>query len=108
MYEPEAENLLAHIGLSISDGGGSAEGDADKVVPAEGVQALSAAMSLLGGNSGVFTEVREGRERENVKRQPREQRRCCCRGVCCWPESVYVLLALSLSGVCVVAWSIIL
>lgn len=62
MYEPQAADLLMKLGLSVEQGGGaSPEGGApaaDKVVPVEGVQALSAAMSLIGGDAGVSADVR--------------------------------------------------
>ncbi|CAN0519529.1 unnamed protein product, partial [Ectocarpus sp. 12 AP-2014] len=59
MYEPQAADLLMKLGLSVAEQA-SPEGTggvaADRTVPLEGVQALSAAMSLIGGDSGVSAE----------------------------------------------------
>ncbi|CAM9467978.1 unnamed protein product, partial [Ectocarpus sp. 4 AP-2014] len=59
MYEPQAADLLMKLGLSVAEQA-SPEGTggvaADRIVPLEGVQALSAAMSLIGGDSGVSAE----------------------------------------------------
>lgn len=62
MYEPQAADLLMKLGLSVAEHASpSPEGTggvtADRIVPLEGVQALSAAMSLIGGESGVSAEV---------------------------------------------------
>lgn len=56
MYEPEAAELLTRLGLSVTTEASSEQGT-DRLVPWEGVQALSAAMSLLGGGAGVSGEV---------------------------------------------------
>jgi len=67
MYEPLAVDLLTKIGLSVAEepssasqepGQGAAAPDKAKVVPLESVQALSAAMSLIGGEAGVSADVR--------------------------------------------------
>ncbi|CAN0272964.1 unnamed protein product, partial [Ectocarpus fasciculatus] len=59
MYEPQAADLLKKLGLSVAEDV-SAEGTggvaANRIVPLEGVQALSAAMSLVGGDSGLSAE----------------------------------------------------
>ena len=69
MYEPQAADLLMKLGLSVAEGKsaspegspeGAPEGGAARTVPVEGVQALSAAMSLIGGDSGVSADVRLG------------------------------------------------
>lgn len=64
MYEPQATDLLTKLGLSVAERGApqnqaGGDGDAalDRVVPVESVQALSAAMSLIGGDSGISAEV---------------------------------------------------
>lgn len=57
MYEPEAADLLMKLGLSVAKEATPSEGEG-KVVPLESVQALSAAMSLIGGDSGVSADVR--------------------------------------------------
>lgn len=57
MYEPEAADLLKKLGLSIAEEATPSEGEG-MVVPLESVQALSAAMSLIGGDSGVSADVR--------------------------------------------------
>ncbi|CAM9396720.1 unnamed protein product, partial [Scytosiphon promiscuus] len=55
MYEPEAAELLTKLGLSVAGAATPAEGEG-KVVPIESVQALSAAMALIGGDSGVSAD----------------------------------------------------
>lgn len=61
MYEPQATELLMTLGLSVAEESSPEQGEgaaaAGRIVPLEGVQALSAAMSLLGGDSGVSAEV---------------------------------------------------
>lgn len=58
MYEPQAAELLMTLGLSIAEEASPEDGASGaSVVPLEGVQALSAAMSLIGGDSGVSAEV---------------------------------------------------
>lgn len=58
VYEPEAVDLLSQLGLTVSWEASSEEGSAsDNVVPTEGVQALSAAMSLIAGESGASADV---------------------------------------------------
>eukprot|EP00904_Undaria_pinnatifida_P000984 jgi/Undpi1/10887/HiC_scaffold_3.g01413.m1 len=56
MYEPEAAELLTRLGLSVTAVEASAEEGTGRFVPWEGVQALGAAMSLLGGGAGVSGE----------------------------------------------------
>lgn len=56
MYEPEAVDLLNQLGIVVEQASAREDGS-EKTIPIEGVQALSAAMSLLGGNSGVTAEV---------------------------------------------------
>lgn len=56
IYEPQAVDLLMKLGLSVADSP-AVEGGA-KVVPVEGLQALSAAMSVIGGDAGFPTDVR--------------------------------------------------
>lgn len=61
MYEPQAAELLMKLGLSVAEGplaSPEAAAEGPRVVPVEGVQALSAAMSLIGGDAGVSADVR--------------------------------------------------
>lgn len=61
LYEPQAAELLTTLGLSVAEEASPEHGESvGKVVPRESVQALSAAMSLVGGGSGVSAEVRGG------------------------------------------------
>lgn len=58
MYEPQAAELLMTLGLSVAEEASPEQGESgSRVVPVEGMQALSAAMSLIGGDSGVSAEV---------------------------------------------------
>lgn len=58
LYEPEATDLLAQLGLVTTAIGEEQDvSSSPRVVPYEGVQALSAAMSLLGSESGASAEV---------------------------------------------------
>lgn len=57
MYRDEAADLLRSMGLSTPEEA-SSSGDNVRVVPEEGIAALSAAMALLGGaEAGVGGEV---------------------------------------------------
>lgn len=80
LYREEAQDLLRRMGLSTPDEAGSS-GDEAKIIPDEGVEALSAAMALLGGaEAGVGGEVRWvlygiGRLAKTTCHDPRWQRR---------------------------------
>eukprot|EP00903_Cladosiphon_okamuranus_P015453 g14271.t2 len=56
MFKPQAADLLTKLGLTVAEESSSEGEGGAKVVPVEGVQALSAAMSLIGGDAGITAD----------------------------------------------------